>query len=133
MGFIIKTAFWLSLVLLLLPIDRQAAGITEGPSTLETFSAVRTVVSDVRGFCDRNASTCQTGVATVSLLREKAVYSAGMIQTWLATENAGQNQTLQVHAGTSGPAAQALAGGDDMALLIDASSNRIPASAYPPL
>ncbi len=126
MGFLLKTAFWVGLVLLILPIDRQAAGISNGPSTLDTMSAVRTVVSDVRGFCDRNASACATGAATLTVLRQKAVYSAGVVQTWLADgEGAPGTQTLLVHNDVQQNA--------DIASLIGASTNRIPANDYPPL
>jgi hypothetical protein len=126
MGFLLKTAFWVGLVLLILPIDRQAAGISNGPSTLDTMSAVRTVVSDVRGFCDRNASACDTGAATLTVLRQKAVYSAGVVQAWLANgDEVPGSQTLQVHAEAPQSA--------DIASLIGASTNRIPANDYPPL
>lgn len=48
--FLIRTAFWLTLILLVLPIDREEAGIAGGPGALETLSAMQTVVSDMRGF-----------------------------------------------------------------------------------
>jgi hypothetical protein len=85
--FLIRTAFWLTLILLVLPIDREEAGIAGGPGALETLSAMQTVVSDMRGFCDRNPGACATGSATVDVLRQKAVYSAGVVQGWLADGN----------------------------------------------
>ncbi|MBV6656232.1 MAG: DUF5330 domain-containing protein [Devosiaceae bacterium] len=81
--FLIRSAFWLALVLLILPIDRDAAGITDGPGAFETMAAVQTAFQDLRGFCDRNPSACETGAETVDVLRQKAVYSAGVVQSWL--------------------------------------------------
>lgn len=130
--FLIRTAFFVAIVLLLLPIDRQAAGITEGPGTFETFAAIQTVVADARGFCDRNPQACATGAATVGVLRQKAIYSAGVVQSWLAEGEAGA--TISVHNRLPANGAQDSAGGDDqVAALIQAANGRVPASAFPPL
>lgn len=128
MMFLLRTAFWLTLILLILPVDREEAGIGQGPGAFETFAAVQTVVSDMRGFCERNASACQTGAATVDVLRQKAVYSAGVVQGWLADDVS--EQTLHVR---SEPAPGGIVRDDEVAALIEAASARIPASAYPPL
>ncbi|MFK7793401.1 MAG: DUF5330 domain-containing protein [Devosiaceae bacterium] len=135
MMFLIKTTFWLSLVLLLLPIDRHAAGIAEGPGTLETFSAVRTVVSDARGFCDRNPSACATGTATLAVLRQKAVYSAGIIQTWLA-QDSNVRATEVIPAYQDNDARGRIpetASADQVAALIQAADARLAAQSHPPL
>lgn len=131
--FLIRTAFWLALILLILPIDREEAGIANGPGTFETFAAVQTVVSDMRGFCDRNPNACATGAATVDVLRKKAVYSAGVVQGWLADDD--QGATLQVRAedDMSAPLPQSDVSRDDVAALIMAADGRIPASEHPPL
>lgn len=131
--FLIRTAFWLALILLILPIDREEAGIANGPGTFETFAAVQTVVSDMRGFCDRNPNACATGAATVDVLRKKAVYSAGVVQGWLA--DGDQGATLQVRAedDMSAPLPQSDVSRDDVASLIMAADGRIPASEHPPL
>lgn len=129
--FLIRTAFWLTLILLVLPIDREEAGIAGGPGALETLSAVQTVVSDMRGFCDRNPDACSTGAATVDVLRQKAVYSAGVIQGWLADGHQGQT----LHVVDDGAASVSPNGvdRDEVAALIMAADGRIPASDAPPL
>ncbi len=128
MTFLLKTAFWLTVVLLILPIDREEAGIAQGPGAFETFAAVQTVVSDMRGFCARNPSACETGTATVDVLRQKAVYSAGVVQGWLADDE--HQQTIHVR---SEPAPEEAVRDDQVAALIEAADARIPASAHPPL
>ena len=90
--FLLRSVFWLGLVLLVLPVDRQAAGIEDGPGALATLLALQTTVQDVRGFCGRNPQACETGAATVDVMRQKAVYSAGLVQTWLGAEGAVGDQ-----------------------------------------
>lgn len=137
MSFLIKTGFWLALVLLILPVDREEAGIEHGPSMFESLAAVQTVVTDVRGFCGRNPQTCDTGAATLSVLRQKAVYSAGVVQGWLADSH--DPDTLHVRVDDIAPTPEPLvhtshdASSQEVATLIDASSARIPAQDHPPL
>ena len=125
--FLIRTAFWLTLILLVLPIDRDEAGIAEGPGTLETLAAVQTVVSDMRGFCERNPGACATGAATVDVLRQKAVYSAGVVQGWLSDDAPGT--TINVNAETTADSDTR----DQVAELIMAADRRIPAGQASPL
>ena len=132
MFFLIKTAFWLSLVLLFLPVNRDEAGIAEGPSTFETLAAVQTVWHDVSGFCERNPAACATGAQTVTVIRQKAVYSAGVVQTWLSDDGSAPLPAVTVPAGFYEPHNQT-APDDAMASLIEASDPRIPARDYPPL
>lgn len=141
MSFLIKTSFWLALVLLILPVNREEAGIAQGPGMFESFAAMQTVVADMRGFCGRNPQACDTGAATIDVLRQKAVYSAGVVQGWLADGDSGG--TLHVHLDEATPTPDALVQAntpvpvqpvfDQMATLIDASNPRVPARAYPPL
>lgn len=136
MSFLIKTSFWLALVLLILPVNREDAGIAHGPGMFESFAAMQSVVADMRGFCGRNPQACETGAATVDVLRQKAVYSAGVVQGWLAD---GDTQgTLHVRMDETAPTPDEISPArapaqDQMATLIDASNSRVPALAYPPL
>lgn len=146
MSFLIKTSFWLALVLLLLPINREDAGIAQGPGVFESFAAMQSVVADIRGFCDRNPQACDTGAATLHVLRQKAVYSAGVVQGWLADGDA--NGTLHVRHDASAPTPaapvqastpapnsgnQTNGARDEMAALITAADPRVPSRDHPPL
>jgi hypothetical protein len=123
--FLIRSAFWLTLVLLILPVNWEEAGIAEGPGTFETLAAVQTVFADVRGFCDRNAQACLTGAATVDVLRQKAVYSAGLVQGWLASPQDERVMLAQgrLPAGDHGEQAN-----DELAALIRATGNPAPST-----
>lgn len=150
MSFLIKTGFWLALVLLILPVNREEAGIAQGPGMFESFAAVQSVVADMRGFCDRNPQACQTGAATLHVLRQKAVYSAGVVQGWLA--DGDTNGTLHVRRDAVAPTPDALvhtgvpatdAGAqgnvsrgqveDQVAALLTSTDSRVPAREHPPL
>ena len=64
MGFLIKMAFWFSLVLLALPLD--PAG-TNGASVspIQAFVAAREAVDDVSGICQRKPDVCEVGKAAM--------------------------------------------------------------------
>ncbi|MEM6711504.1 MAG: DUF5330 domain-containing protein [Pseudomonadota bacterium] len=130
MGFLLRTAFWLSLVLLVLPIDRESAGISEGPGLIETVGAAHLVWQDMRGFCDRNPQACATGTATVEVMRQKAVYSTGIIRAWLADENAQISTPGDVVTATqpSAPGVQTQAEDPLGALLQANTQRRVPVS-----
>lgn len=79
-GFLIRCAFWLTLVLLLLPefSDREstpAAGAAAPQATTgDALTVVQAAVADVSGFCERRPAACESGAhllaATGSRLRE---------------------------------------------------------------
>ena len=53
MRFLLKLAFWLTIVVLLLPSDRAQQGTTPQIGTSEAVSATGAVVTDMRQFCAR--------------------------------------------------------------------------------
>ena len=64
--FILRTAFWLSLVVLVLPTDARQQ---------EALSAkIMSSVNRVATFCDRNQKTCETGARYWAVFRQKADY-----------------------------------------------------------
>ena len=70
MGFLIRTTFWFSLVLLMLPLDTGAGG--ETISALQTCFAAREAVSDVVGICQRKPEVCETGRAAMHTITVRA-------------------------------------------------------------
>ncbi len=82
--FILRTAFWLSLVIVLLP-----AGGEEGNSTAnvvgatEAISVAQSTVGDLSQFCARNPETCVTGNQVVSSFGQKARYGAEIVYKYL--------------------------------------------------
>jgi hypothetical protein len=78
--FLLKTVFWLSLLILLIPAgkDSGASGRAE-ISGAEAFSAARAVWSDFSSFCERNPDACETGSRMASRFGDKARNGARML------------------------------------------------------
>lgn len=70
--FLLRIAFWLSIVLLLIPADPESG--TEAPTVtvLDALVATRSTIADLSHFCERNADVCATGGAAWALLTERA-------------------------------------------------------------
>ncbi len=69
--FLLRSAFWLTIVILLIPADPDT-GEAPRVTLVNALSAVRATVTDVSGFCDRNPDVCITGNAAIQLVGEKA-------------------------------------------------------------
>ncbi len=83
MGFLIKSAFWLSLVLLVIPFGGKDG---EGQPTIgavEAFFAARAVVDDMSGLCERRPEACEVGRSALHTIgvraREGARIAYGML------------------------------------------------------
>lgn len=75
MFFLLRAAFWLSLLILLLPADpaEVRGGQTRRElSTFEAIGAAQSTFEDLRGFCDRNPSACDTGRTALAGFGAKA-------------------------------------------------------------
>ncbi len=76
MGFLIKCAIFLSVVIFLIPVDDVAGtGRSDTPTIVNTsqaYEAARETVSDLGGFCARNPSACEIGGQIGTTLAYKA-------------------------------------------------------------
>ncbi len=81
MGFLIKSAFWLSLVLLIIPFGGKDGESTVG--AVEAFFAARAVVDDMSGLCERRPEACEVGRSALHTIgvraREGARIAYGML------------------------------------------------------
>lgn len=65
--FLIKTAFWLTLVVFLVPVDDELAltrsvAVDSAPvGAIEAVGAAQAALDDVGGFCGRNPGVCDVG------------------------------------------------------------------------
>ena len=87
---ILRTAFWLSIVILLLPTGRDGnvENTADKVSLNQAVSAASETASDLAGFCDRNPGVCETSQNAVKTFAEKAKYGASMIYQWAAGSQA---------------------------------------------
>lgn len=84
MFFLFRLAFWLGLVLLLLPFGLKGSD-GQDVSVFEAFGAVQAVVADARGFCERQPQACAVGGQMVGHLTEKAQVGAKWLYQALGT------------------------------------------------
>lgn len=84
MRFLIRTAFWFSLVLLMLPFGGED-GAEVGP--LRAFLAARAAVDDFSGICERKPEVCETGKAALHTIGVRAKASAQLAYEMLDEHN----------------------------------------------
>lgn len=126
MFFLIRTAFWISLLLLVLPFGGTVKG--EGPTaqdkaSIDAMSAVAAAgatISDVTGFCSRQPDACAVGGQALKLVGERAREGASAISDYLSqspereASKTAESKTAEskaadpVRTGTAGKAAVAV-------------------------
>jgi Family of unknown function (DUF5330) len=103
MRFLLRVAFWLGVVLVLLP----SAGTEPTPKTqvgtVEAISAARAAVGDLRTFCDRQADACNIGSQAAVAIGHRAQAGAKMLYEFL-NEQLGPQSNDAV--GSTGKASQ---------------------------
>ena len=80
MFFLLRVAFWLTIVLALLPSRRRAAKRAEakvGPT--EAVVAAGAAVSDMSSFCDRQPDACVVGAQAAVAIGQRAQAGAKMV------------------------------------------------------
>ena len=86
MSFLIKAAFWLMIVVLLLPTD-------EGQRS-DVYGTAKAAVNDVATFCDRNPETCAKGKDAFGVFVQKAQFGARMLMDLVnGRSEAGEDAT----------------------------------------
>jgi hypothetical protein len=81
MFFLLRMAFWLGLVLILLPSGGSAPQSAAGNeiSASEALSAASATVGDLRGFCARQPTACTVGSQVAMAIGYKAEAGAKML------------------------------------------------------
>jgi len=118
MRFLLKLAFWLTVVVLLLPSDRAQQGATPQIGTSEAVSASGAVVTDVRGFCVRQPDACAVGSQALAEFGHKAHAGAKMLYDFLGEKVAHEpaHATAEQVAGNRKPSSRNTLTPADLAL-----------------
>src|SRR5690606_11014480 len=72
MGFLIRMAFWFSLVLLALPLGPAGEDGAPGVNPIQAFFAAKAAVDDVAGICERKPDVCEVGKAAMQTIGVRA-------------------------------------------------------------
>jgi hypothetical protein len=91
MFFLLRMAFWMSVVLVLLPSGGSQRTPTAPSSELgavETLSAASATVSDMSGFCSRQPDACAIGSQAAAALGQRAQAGAKMVYDFISERGA---------------------------------------------
>jgi len=78
--FVVRALFWLCLIVLLLPIDKDEIdpAVTQSISASSAFQLAAGAFSDLSEFCIRNPATCEQGAEAFAAFSIKAKYVSGV-------------------------------------------------------
>jgi len=138
MFFLLRTAFWLGLVLILLPAGSSQRGPSVGDvGAANAISAASATVEDVRGFCGRQPEACTIGSQVATAIGYKAQAGAKMLYDVLTdalapreTGSLANDGGAHASATKSAPDKRAARGGSQNTLTAD---DLAPAWRGPPL
>ena len=97
MFFLLRVAFWLTIVLALLPSGSSQPGVQTKVAATDAMVAAGAAVSDMSGFCDRQPEACVVGAQTAIAIGQRAQAGARMVyefinQRIVQGENQAENQ-----------------------------------------
>jgi hypothetical protein len=92
MRFLLRMAFWLCVILVLLPSGGTKPGPKIEISAGDAFSAARATVTDAHKFCERQPDACVFGSQAVVAIGHRAQAGAKMIYEFL-NEQLGPAET----------------------------------------
>lgn len=103
MFFLLRLAFWLGIVLILLPsVSSQPGTPASQVAAGEAVSAASATVSDLRQFCTRQPEACTVGGKVAVTIGYKAQAGAKMIYEFLS-EKLAPSETGSLAAGSGHP------------------------------
>ena len=106
MRFLLRAAFWLSIVVLLLPASPSAPGASSGPSATEAMSAANAAMSDMSQFCARQPDACAVGSQALNQFGHKAQTGAKLLYEFLTDKLGADPHTASTATRTAAHAAK---------------------------
>jgi hypothetical protein len=101
MRFLLRMAFWLTIVLVLLPSGGSQPTPNVNMSALDAMSAAKATVTDMRSFCERQPDACAVGSQAAVAIGHRAQAGAKMLYEYL-NEHLGPNDTGTVASAGTG-------------------------------
>jgi len=86
MFFLLRMAFWLSVVCVLLPSGTKSASPETNIDAKQAVTVASAAVSDARGFCDRQPDACAAGGKVAVAIGHKAEAGARTIYEFIAAK-----------------------------------------------
>jgi hypothetical protein len=102
MRFLLRMAFWLGVVLVLLPSGGTQPVPPSQVSASEALTAAKVALVDLQHFCDRQPAVCTVGSQTATTLGHRAQVGAKILYEFLS-ERFGPEEPLRASATGSVP------------------------------
>ena len=105
MRFLLRMAFWLTVILVLLPSGGSQTAPKSNVSAIEAMSAARATVNDMGSFCERQPDACAIGSQAAVAIGHRAQAGAKMLYEYLndhLATNDGETGT-NAHSGKALP------------------------------
>lgn len=84
MRFLLRMAFWLTVILALLPSGGSQPTPKLNVSAVEAMSAAKATVTDVQSFCDRQREACTLGSQAAVAIGQRAQAGAKMVYDYFS-------------------------------------------------
>lgn len=105
MRFLLRMAFWLGVVLVLLPSGGSQPVPKAQVSAGEAFTAAKAAMTDLQHFCDRQPDVCVVGSQTATTLGQRAQAGAKILYEFL-NEKFGSEEPMRATGSIPLPAAR---------------------------
>jgi hypothetical protein len=83
MRFLLRVAFWLTIILALLPSGGSKPPPKLNVSAIDAISAATATVTDVRSFCERQSDACTVGSRAAVAIGQRAQAGAKIVYEYL--------------------------------------------------
>jgi hypothetical protein len=101
MFFLLRVAFWLGVVILLLPTGQsQKDDGAAASGAADAFGAAAAALADMRGFCSRQPEACTVGAQAAHAFGQKAQASAKLVYEFI-TEKVAKEPATEAAAAAS--------------------------------
>ncbi|MGH6770502.1 MAG: DUF5330 domain-containing protein [Xanthobacteraceae bacterium] len=106
MRFLFRMAFWLCVVLVLLPSAGSQPAPKSQVSAGEAFWAAKVALADMQGFCERHREACDVGSQTAVTLGQRAQVGAKMLYEFLSERFGDESGSVHATGSVPFPAAR---------------------------
>lgn len=96
MFFLLRTTFWIGLVLLLLPIGTGSDDDAPSIGIVQVYMAAQSTFKDLGGFCGRNPNACEMGGSVFTLVGLKAKEAARLTYNYLSDDGMSGTDATQI-------------------------------------
>jgi len=107
MFFLLRMAFWLGVVCVLLPSGSKTGAPDASIDATQAMTVAGAAVSDMRGFCDRQPQACVAGGKVANAIGQRAEAGARTIYDFI-TSKLAEKSTPAEQVASNKPAAKAV-------------------------